>query len=283
MPISFSPWWLPWGTQHSCRHEFRQKICDQILRQAHNNSAGAGATWQQHGVPLSRSLKILSSRFIGDNGFFSCNLMSFTWASRSVSSSIGMETSHTLRLLAVMWSKANFIFSLMDFLRNPTFLSPLILTENMRVESSPSTQQFSRSRGDLTTTWSASLSRSLKISSSPFNDDNGFFLCNPRSLTWASRSMSSSISMETSHTLRLLAVMWSNAGFVTNFPFSVHYLRLMLDLHAFACFVLFSNVPFPYVDGMYFIHAYSSCPPYSLHAFYLMYITRLPRLHLIPS
>ena len=70
---------------------------------------------------------------------------------------------------------------------------------------------------------------------------------------------------------------------VTNFPFLVHYLRLMLDQHAFACFVLFSNVPFPCVNGMYFIHAYSSRLPYSLHAFYLMYITRLPRLRLILS
>ena len=51
-------------------------------------------------------------------------------------------------------------------------------------------------------------------------------------------------------------------GIVTNFPFLVHYLRLMFDQHAFACFVLFSNTPFPCVNGMYFIHAYSSRLPY---------------------
>ena len=85
-----------------------------------------------------------------------------------------------------------------------------------------------------------------------------------------------------SHTLSLESL-GGRGGIVTNFPFSVHYLRLMLDLHAFACFILFLNIPFPYVNSMYFIHAYSSRLPYSLHAFYLMYITRLPRLRLIPS
>ena len=77
-------------------------------------------------------------------------------------------------------------------------------------------------------------------------------------------------------------------GIVTNFPFLVRYLRLMFDQHAFSCFVLFSNTPFPCVNSMYFIHAYSSRLPYMpiprifLTCLYLMYITCPPYLCLIP-
>ena len=55
-----------------------------------------------------------------------------------------METFHTSRLLAV--SNAGFIISLIASLTPPTFLSRSISKGNMRVESSPRTQQFSRSR-----------------------------------------------------------------------------------------------------------------------------------------
>ena len=84
-------------------------------------------TWS---VSLSRSLKILSSPFNGHNVFFSCKLRSLTCASRFVSSSTGIETFHTSRLLAGC-GQTPVSFSLTASLRSPTFLSPSISTENM--------------------------------------------------------------------------------------------------------------------------------------------------------
>ena len=71
-------------------------------------------------------------------------------------------------------------------------------------------------------------------------------------------------------------------GIVTNFPSLVRYLRLVFNQHAFACFVLISNVPFPYVNGMYFIHAYSSRPSYtSLPYVYHTSSTPMPHFPLV--
>ena len=85
---------------------------------------------------------------MGNKDFVSRTFRFLTCTSRFVSSLIGMETFHTSRLLEVMWSNAGFISSLIAFLSAPTFSSQSILTGNMQVESSPRTQQFSRSRDD---------------------------------------------------------------------------------------------------------------------------------------
>ena len=154
--------------------------------------------------------KISDSGSTGNKDFVARTFRFWTCPSMLVSLSIGMETFHTSRLLAGIWSNAGFFISLMASLRHPTFLPRSISTGNMRVESSPSTQQFSRSGdgarvlitanqegterkrylssqigGALTTTWSVSLSRSLKILSSPSNGHNDFFSSNSRSLTCA--------------------------------------------------------------------------------------------------
>ena len=99
--------------------------------------------------------KISDSGSTGNKDFVWRTFRFLTFSSMFVFSSIGMETFHTSRLSAVMWSNAGFFSSLMAFLRSPTFLPRSISTGNMRLlETSPRTQQFSRSRdgaGVLTT------------------------------------------------------------------------------------------------------------------------------------